>query len=238
MIEHMDPFKTSPRRQKSLGKGSIFGLWLTFLACAALAVQGGELKPESAPLVIPGGEQLEALSQMPPGEVRRLERVRLHYEKFFFLTIYSRFGYWLPVDWDSTGYTESGFLEEPAAFSKPSSSLYHVPISPLGTNLKRAVSDDPNAHALMGSYQRNQFIAGTFIAAGSATLAGMLLSVWLDKNAFWSPEKRLIVGGTTGIGLLVTSSIPLYLNKGKIKRAIALYNGSDEPNKSRSAGSR
>lgn len=139
---------------------------------------------------------------------------------------------------------------EPVSFSKPNQSIYQRPVGWWGGNLLGAVQDHREATRIMQAYRTRAIISDalfvTGIISGLITVSGIFADVpfWGKNEADifgqrsdcleWEGERHgsrclkyeSVVGYNMAITFtfLTSSLIPKLFNRGKIQKAVTIYN--------------
>lgn len=114
---------------------------------------------------------------------------------------------------------------EPHSFSKPSQSLFKIPIGFMATNFKKAIQDDPEASGVVTQYRLLKtstalLLISSFVA-GFITVSGVLSE---EYTLGQTKDSHIIIGSGLTFGLVGVSIIPSLFNRGKIQKATRIYN--------------
>jgi len=114
---------------------------------------------------------------------------------------------------------------EPRSFSKPSQSLYKIPIGILAAPFREAIKDDPEALSLVNRYRllktTTALLLTTAAFSGFMTVAGVLGKEYNFGN---TRDGHIIFGTGLTFGFVGIAIIPTLFNRGKIQKAAKVYN--------------
>ncbi len=165
-------------------------------------------------------DSLEKIQSMGPSQ----PQIRLHYN----LGLLDRFSSYLYFRTGSSSNDSSQYQGvEPSFFSKPSESLYRVPIGWFGSDFKKAISDNSEAKRIMAFYYLRK--TATVLMLAGSMVTGTLTFVGLQEREYFFGEYRnshILFGAGLTFGLVGGSIIPELFNRGKIRRAAQIYNKS------------
>lgn len=226
-------------------------LFLMFILPSVVICQSEGL--DARDMNIPDLETSDKLAELPDSIQLDLSQLRLHYRAGAYEKA-ARLFYTRSVGSENGANQFGYLGIEPVSFSKPSESVYQRPVGWWGGNIYDAVKDHRESRKIMQAYRVKAitsdilFVSG--VLAGLITVSGIFADVpfwgknetdiFGQKGDCLEPER--VNGQKTGVcigdkyesqvgynfavtfTLLTSSIIPKLFNRGKVQKAVYIYN--------------